>query len=114
MAQWQLPYYGQHWVLVRITGFVVGISTLTHLATTLFRLSSWQKWVFATIVPTVGLVAWYVMGVQFWNEHPGSIGVYGFTAGGLFWFPVGFAIVDMVMAGVDRLGPPESKTDSAG
>lgn len=59
---------------------------------------------FAAVVPTAGIIAWYIYGVKFGNQHPGSIGVYGFLAGGLFWFPIGFALVNSLMFAINLIG----------
>ena len=99
---------------MHLSASILGISTLVHLATTLLRLKSLWKWLFAAVAPTAVIVAWYIYGVQTGNRHPGSIGIYGFLAGGLFWFPIGFAIVNCLMLGVDRFGKTERVADTVG
>ena len=104
---WRVAQGRDQFVLLSLSAFVIGVSTLVHLVTTSLKLKSWLKWLFATFVPTVGLIGWHVYRVEYGNQHPGSIGVYGFLTGGLFWFPIGFAVVNGLMLAINRIAVPE-------
>ena len=110
----QSPYLNNDSWPMHLTASILGISTLVHLAATLLRLKSFWRWLFAGVVPTAAIIAWYIYGVKTGNRHPGSIGVYGFLVGGLFWFPIGFAIVNCLMFAVDRFGRTERLADTVG
>ena len=114
LALYRIPRNGDQFWQLRLASFIVGISTLVHLATTFLKLKSWWKWLFAAVAPTACIIAWYVYGVQFRNQRPGSIGVYGFLAGGLFWFPIGFAMVNTIMIGINQIGRPNRSADDVG
>ena len=105
---------GGRFLLLNLAAFVIRISMLVHLATTFLKLKSWPKWLFATFVPTAGLVGWHVCSVEYRNQHPGSIGVYGFLTGGLLWFLIGFAIVNSLMLAINRIGDPKNSADNIG
>lgn len=95
------PFRLQHvlsWWPIRAGAFVIGISTLMHVITSLAGLSNWQQWVVAIVAPTLGLTAWYSYSVQYLNYHPGSINEWGHIQIGLIGFTIGFAIVAFVTA----------------
>ena len=87
---------------LRFAAFIFGVSTLMHIATTVFRLESWWRWAFAILIPTAGITVWHVVAVNLGHQHPGSIGIYGFLAGGLFWFPLGYAAINGIFIAVSH------------
>ena len=103
LAIWQIPPSGGRFFLLRLAAFILGISTIVHLATTLLRLKSWWRWLFAAVAPTAVIVGWYVYGVEYGHHHPGSIGVYGLLAGGLFWFPIGYTVIHCLVVTINRI-----------
>jgi hypothetical protein len=109
LSLYMLPSNLDEYGFWRLPSFIIGISTVTHVLATILSFQSWKKWLFAAIVPTIGVIAWYIYGVRFGRQHPGSIGVYGFLTGGLFWFPIGFALVDFLMLGVVSIGTPKRR-----
>ncbi|WP_146410044.1 hypothetical protein [Allorhodopirellula heiligendammensis] len=92
------PHHILSWWLIRAGTYVVGISTLMHVLTSLIGLSGWRQWMAATCVPTFALTAWYSYSVRYLNHHPGSLNEWDHVQIGLIGFTVGFAVVTFAVA----------------
>ncbi|QEG22716.1 hypothetical protein MFFC18_25990 [Mariniblastus fucicola] len=108
-----VPHVGDQLWPFRFASLIIGISCVVHLVTSAFHIRSWTRWLFAALAPTLCLCGWYVFSVQFLNEHPGSIGVEGYLTGGLFWFPIGYLVVEVIMRTVCGAGQPDRKRQNA-
>ena len=83
---------------IRALTFVVGISTLMHVLTSVVGLAGFRRWAFAIFLPTLAIAAWYTYSVRYLGHHPGSFNEWGHIQIGLIGFTIGFALVTLVFA----------------
>jgi len=92
--------YGLLLLQIRTLAFVVGVSMLMHVLTSLGGLSGMRQWAAAILVPTFASAGWYMYSVRYLGHHPGSLNVWDHIQVGLFRFTIGFALVMLTVAGL--------------
>jgi hypothetical protein len=83
---------------IRALTFVVGISTLMHVLTSVVGLVGFRRWAFAILSPTLALAGWYIYTVRYLGHQPGSLNEWDHIQIGLIGFTLGFALVSLVIA----------------
>jgi len=96
-APFRFQYVLASWPIRALT-FVVGISTLMHVLTSVIGLVGFRRWAFAILSPTLAIAGWYTYSVRYLGHHPGSLNEWDHIQIGLIGFTIGFALVTLVVA----------------